>query len=353
MSIVSIISLYIISFILLFLDFVKCKGKGVVFGGFILILILEAGFKDEYTSSDTNNYVIAYLNAPTIDKWTNISSFFYEPGYSFFQSLFKTFFPNDPTCFFLFIATLSIICYSSIIWKHSKMPFFSLFIYISFFYLTREIIVIRYGLSSALMLVALTHFIQNNKTKFIFFSTIAFLFHYTALSVLLLLCIYIIPKRKREKTLEFVVTLSFVLYFVHITILNIIIFITPFLPDFFSYAVNKGLRYLDSESSYGIKQILPLIPYCYILHKRQILKGIKDYYCILLFTLFLMLQLNQAVTLARIGQMYLVIIVILIPFVIKSAYRNKYAIISYSIIYCLYTFIRTTFFNTGGFINVY
>lgn len=353
MSIVSIILLYISSFILLFLDFVKCKWKVFVFWGFVLNLILFAGFKDEYTSSDTNNYVIAYLDAPTIDNWLNINYFFYEPGYSFFQSLFKTFFPDNPTLFFLFIAMLSIISYATIIWKHSKMPFFSLFIYISFFYLTREIIVIRYGLSCAFMLVALSYYLQNYKVKFIVSSIFSFLFHYTALSVVLLLCIYIIPKEKREKTLEFIVLLSFILYIVHISFLNVIVYITPLLPDFFSYAINKGLRYLDLENSYGIKQILPLMPYCYILYKRKKYKGIKDYYCILLFIMFLMLQFNQAVTLARIGQMYLVIIVILIPFIIKSVCKRSNMIILYTVIYCLYTFIRTTFLNSGGFINVY
>ena len=91
MSLISIISVYTISFILLILDFVKCKGKNILFWGGIFALIIIAGFKDENTSSDTYNYVLAYINAPSLDRWANIKNFFYEPGYSFLQSLFKTY----------------------------------------------------------------------------------------------------------------------------------------------------------------------------------------------------------------------------------------------------------------------
>ena len=68
-----------------------------------------------------------------------------------------------------------------------------------------------------------------------------------------------------------------------------------------------------------------------------------------------MLQLNQAVTLARIGQMYLTVIILYIPILMKNLLlkQNVWIVYFATIIYCFYTFIRVTFFNTGGFINVY
>lgn len=353
MSLYHILTIYLLSFSFLVLDFVRGRYRKYVYVSFVILLIYSAGVKDENTSSDTFNYVTAYNSAPDLSGFGDIDTFFYEPGYTFIQAVFKTI-TDDYTLFFLFIASCSIIIYAVIIWKESPWPFFSLFIYVSFFYFTREIIVIRYGLASAIMLIAIQKAMENKYKAFVCYSILAFMFHYTALSAILLWIVLKIPICKRMIYMEYIVCFSILCYVVGISILNIVIYMSQYLPPFFAFAINKGLKYLETESSYGIKQIIPLLPYLYVAYLLKKKSILTSYYWFLLFIITLMLQLNQAVTLARIGQMYLVVIIIYFPLLIKSlSLRNGHIMYLVTIVYCIYSFVRITFFNTGGFINVY
>lgn len=355
MSLFHILTLYFLSLSFLLLDFVRGKYKLHVYVLFIVFSIFSAGIKDKNTSSDTFNYVVAYETSVDITNFFSIETFFYEPGYTFVQSVFKTF-TDDPTYFFLFISFFSVGLCAILIWRYSPLPFFSLFIYISFFYFVREIIIIRYGLACSLMLFAMCELVKKKYNRFFFISVISFLFHYTALSAILFWAFFkFISSKKQIIVVETLLILSIICSVLHVSVLSLIIYVVDYLPPFFAFAINKGLRYLDFESSYGIKQILPLLLYLYIAYLEKKRGLLIKYYLIFVLVIILMLQFNQVVTLARIGQMYFTIIILYIPLLIKNLLlkHNFWMLYSVTILYCLYMFVRMTFFNSGGFINVH
>lgn len=234
-------------------------------------------------------------------------------------------------------------------------PFF-VFIYVSFFYFVREIIIIRYGLSCAIMLYAMRGLMDCRYNRFFYLSIVAFLFHYTALSAILIWLFFRFVSYKWQRILlEIFLFFSLMGYVANVSILSVIVLVSDYLPTFLSYAVNKGVRYLDSEKAYGIKQILPLLPYLYLAYKsKKNDKIIRCGYLLMLFIIIMMLQLNQAMTLARVGQMYMTIVLIFFPLLMrKFTSINLFLIYSYTMLYCMYTFVRMTFLNSGGFINVY
>lgn len=201
-----------------------------------------------------------------------------------------------------------------------------------------------------------SHFVLYPDYRISFFIPLAFRFaDYTLSAILFWFFFKFLPRKKQVVFGELLLLISFICSIIHVSFLSLIIYVSDYLPPFFSYAINKGLRYLGSESSYGFKQILPLLLYLYIAYVQKRKGLFVEYYLIFLFVIILMLQLNQAVTLARIGQMYLTVIILYIPILMKNLLlkQNVWIVYFATIIYCFYTFIRVTFFNTGGFINVY
>lgn len=322
----------------------------------LVLLIVVSTIKDENTSSDTLNYIRAFYQSNGLSSFFSTEVFYYEPGYTLLQAIYREFSLDYPVLFFtIALFTLGIIGYALL--KYSPYPLFSLFIYVCVFYFKRDIVIIRYSLSCALLFLALFSLCEQNIKKAFCWAGVASLFHYTALSFPLFYVFYIFFKN-RMNVVESLLLLFLVLSFLHITILTPLIKIQPLLPGFFSFALSKGLKYLDTDGVQGYKQIIQYIPfllYAIILKLRNVNRLMYTLYVTFLFSIFMMIELNQANTFNRINQMYLTVIILLIPIMYSCTRRlsNRALLLFLTYIFSFYTLIRMTFFNTGGSFNLY
>jgi hypothetical protein len=316
---------------------------------FIISLILISSLKNEETSSDTKNYIISYNKAPPISQFVLNNNYWLEPGYRIVQSLCKQF-TDLPFLHFFIISVISICLYGFIIWNYSPYPFLSLFLYLSIYFLTREMIVIRYGCSSAIMLLSLIYYSKSKIFISFLIAIIASLFHYSALTyILFLILAMLFSKFNKIKIMENIVFLGFVFSILGFSLVNIgiILFSSGILPIYFNAALSKGMNYLE-ESSRGYKAILMYLPFIYFYKKSSKNVILKKYFFIFLFALFMMIEFTLG-TMGRIGSMYMTIIVVFLPILLSKVQRKYYQLTYiYSIVYALYMFVRISFFNAGG-----
>lgn len=355
-----IIILFLLSIIGFFLDLSKDKNKtkSFIFYVLIILMFILAASKNENTSFDTSNYVEHFNKSQTLSTYVPFAENWYEPGYIFLVSVIKTI-TNNYNILFGVISFLSLSLLSFISKKYSPYPLISLFVYISLFYFKRDIITIRYGLSSLFLLYGIILTINNECKKSILLYILAIMFHYSALAGLVFPIYYYIFKNKKVQVVERFVVICLLLSVVGINILFLIVKLSEILPPEIGFGISKGIAYLEEEESGGLKQIIPYIPFVLLCHKFQYKKYLKNFsqglYLVLLLALFFMIELHQAESFARVNQLFLTSIILIIPILIKQSnlVKNKKLLISYSFIFCLYMFIRICFFNSGGFINVY
>ena len=348
------ITTYLLSFICLPLDFRKGRKSSMSFSFYCIILILLiyiASVKDESTCPDTINYINSFLSARELSDFFSIKTFYFEPGYVFWESLIASIGLNYH---FLFasIAFVSISIYGYLFWKYSPYPFLSLFIFISIAYITQIVVIIRYGLSTAIMFYALLQYIHERHHKFLLFAIVATLFHYTAMTFVIFIPFYFV--KNKNKVISFFLFIGILLYFINVTVLDLVYYINNVLPSYFQFALSKGLQYIDKQEEAGIKQLLLYLPALLFLFKVNLpSKEYKQMLFVFLLSLFMMIEFSQAADLARINKMYLSIIYLLYPYSLKVLNKKYISLFYlYIVIYCLYMFIRISFFNSGLHINV-
>lgn len=334
-------------------DFCKVSFRNIIFWLLVLILIGISSSKDENTSHDTVNYIASFYNAPGFDNFFDITNFRFEPGYVALERTSKLI-TGEFSLLFTIVSVLTLLPLSYIIKRYSPYPFLSLFIYVACFYFKRDIITIRFALSCVMMLISIIQLSKENYSKSAIFAVIAFLFHYTALSYLFFLPVYRILYHQKISSIIIILLCLFAFSIVGVTLLNIIEKTYKHLPGILSLAVGKGIRYLGNEQEAGFKQIVPYLPILLFICKRNVSPLYNGLVVTYLFAMLCMIEFNQAATFSRLNQMYLTVIIIFYPIALYRLNKQNFKILyTYVILFSVYTFVRMTFFNTGGFINIY
>jgi hypothetical protein len=349
MSVYLLLLLFFISLSLCILD--KVKGdfslKKIIFTTFIITLIIISSLKNDETSWDTQNYIEMY-------GWTNpISRFSYpnfslEPGFVLIISICKEF-TDSPSLLFLVISIIALGSYGALIWKYSPYPFLSIFIYYCWFFYMREMIIIRFGVASAIMLLSMIRLSENKIFKSLFWAVIASLFHYTALTYIVILGFWILfSKLKKIKIMETFLLISFPLAIAGITILKIaeLVYSLQVLPIFFQAAMFKGMQYIDKIESRSLKVVLLYLPIFYFYRKCRKDIFFNNFYFIFLLAFFLTFELTAAFELGRIPMMYMTTLVLFLPIMLSKIKKSKYYLLySYTMILVIYYFVRICFFQ--------
>lgn len=352
---------YIISFVCLVLDnFDKNRWIKLIYTLIFALLIIIAGLKDENTCFDTNNYIGEFERAGDIGSFGGIEYFWHEPGYVFLVMLSKTLSLNY-TQFFFLIAFLSLSIYWHVFWKYSSKPFLSLFIFISIAYITQIVVIIRFGLSVAIIFYAISDYMRHgNVTKFAVICFFASLFHYAALSVLLIIpfLYYRVSQYKIKVTLFVLLVLSFF----DITIMKLIIIISSFLPSYLQFALSKGLQYVDSQGEGTLTQLILLIPFLFYInhfiseknnYQRCLYDILYKGWIILLMCCLMMIEFTQIEEFSRLNRIYMSVCFLLIPLAISNLNKRMSTIVYiYTLVYCIARFVRISFFNSGAQIYV-
>ena len=163
-----------------------------------IVLTFLAGTRD-YSWNDTLIYVDSFrLYTPPLAELTQFSQpyGYAEMGFYYIGVIIKTL-TSSVTIYFTVIAALSFFFLYKAFDKYCLYPLFGVCAYISRFYLARNFIQIRAGLSYAIILLAVQYITNKDWKRYFAWVFVAYLFHHSAIIAvpLYFLCMIDIKKK--------------------------------------------------------------------------------------------------------------------------------------------------------------
>lgn len=151
--------------------------KKAIFWFLGVCLVLNAGLRGD-VDNDYAGYVKYYLFS---DYGFNVEPAFHAIVYVVRNILF-----DNVVFLFLIYAILGVLLKMVAIKQLTSLWFLSLLIYFSFFYILQDLTQIRAGVATGILLLCIKPLYERNFKRFVLYTIIAFLFHYSALLILLL-----------------------------------------------------------------------------------------------------------------------------------------------------------------------
>jgi len=320
---------------------ISSKTLFFIFMGTLLILI--AGFRPIGIDRDSLNYVsVLHVNlfeANFIDK---------EPAFWLINELNKILFAGNEQTFFLIFAIIGVSLKLLAIKKLSRLPLFSVFVYICLYFILHEMTQIRIGVASAIFLLAIPD-IYNRKFKpFLFKTILATMFHYSA--IIMLIVYFLNPYKINFKIFFFLPLIGMFFTFSGINILTILNPFLSILPDFISNKIELYVSLLDYGkfnqinvfnvyySSLFLLYYIMLLCYSYFKLQYDAL-----FLKIFGFMLFFFYFLSAIPVLAfRVSEFFGVVLIILIPhfaLIFKQKTIAKIPLILWLTIYLIFIMI--------------
>ena len=161
----------------------KQKDKQMLLMLTCVVMALMAGVRNPALWADTGVYVMSFEDyTKPLYEWSQIDEPFgySEYGFYFLGVIFKTFSTNT-TLYLIFIAALTFIFMYKDFKRYCYYPLFGVAAYISRFYLARNFIQIRAGLSYAIILWAVQYISKRDWKRYFFWVFVAYQFHTSAL----------------------------------------------------------------------------------------------------------------------------------------------------------------------------
>ncbi|MCD9544468.1 hypothetical protein GLP24_06360 [Photobacterium carnosum] len=307
------------------------------------LLIVIAGFN--LTSNDYIAYseIIKQSAILPISEYNNIHGDF------LFKLLSGFVYSNtgslDAT--FVTFAFISVFSVFYIITKDSKLAFFSVFIYFAHAFLNKEMIQIRAGLASALLLVAISsqaH--RKNKMAFIYIVLSGY-FHSSALIALIPYTFSLFFKGDNFKKISFILLLlSFSFYFFNIPAViiqysNLLGILPNGVNNYTEWNLyNYDLGLLNPNT---IKQIIIIFLALYYFSNNKLY---STYYCYFLIGVCWLISFSSiAILAARISSILTISELILVPMIIQNAVKNRILIGWIFIFLYIVMFFMNVFFR--------
>ncbi len=167
---------------------------------FCFVLAFLAGTRDPNSWADTEVYIASFLDyTPTLSDLTQYSQpFGYgEMGFYYIGVVVKTF-TSNVTVYLLVVALLSFFFLYKAFDKYCLYPIFGVCAYISRFYLARNLIQIRAGLSYAVILMAVQYITTKDWKRYFAWVFLAYLFHHSAIIAVPLYFLCMLRIRKKH-----------------------------------------------------------------------------------------------------------------------------------------------------------
>ena len=217
--VISLVLLFITCLSLSFVeDRLSDRDKKIIYAilGFVMIMI--AGLREVGSTPDTLSYEEMYYA-----KGDDLMALLREPSFEIISSLLHSLSLDINALFFTY-AIIAIPIQLSALWKLSKMPFLTLTLYISYYYMIHDMVQIRCAVASGLFLWAIYFYVNQKKLYTLLFILLGTFFHYSAAAGLIIFFLGNgFPKWQRY-ALCAIVPVGMVVYFTHFDILM-------FLPD--------------------------------------------------------------------------------------------------------------------------
>lgn len=139
-------------------------------------MVFIAGLREVGSTPDTETYEEMYNGT-----YSEVLESVTEPSFTFITYVLNSLSLGVNSLFFVY-ALISISIHLSALWKMSKVPFMTLTIYVSFYYMMHDLVQIRCAVASGLFLWAIYFYSERKKLLTLVCIIVGTLFHYSALT---------------------------------------------------------------------------------------------------------------------------------------------------------------------------
>lgn len=303
-------------FIILSIIFFSIKKNKLLYGYIAIVttlyLIMLSGFRDISIGIDTMSYYTYYNRDLSIE---DLGEYYGYQGMLFwlFMSFIKEVF-NDYQVVLIIVAIVSVGLISRFIWKYSRYPMISFFIYSIGGFFAIGLSLVRQYLALSIIVYSFDYIVKRDFIKFFITLIIAFCIHPSSV---LFLPAYFISRIKVNKK-------SIVIY---LLLLSCSFFIGRIVIDIMSNLFFGGLYIIEIDDDAGGK--FTFVAYCIILlitlfRYKILLKNNKNNLILINFLWVLTIIQSTAFIFpiaSRVGYMYGIFILILLPEIIYSLNR--------------------------------
>ena len=208
-----IISLILLFFICLSLSFVeeqlKDSEKRILYIVLGFVMILIAGLREVGSTPDSASYEEMFYA-----KEGDLMVLLREPSFTFIVDMLHSLALGVNALFFVY-AILSIPLHLTFFWKVSKLPFLTLTIYLSYYYMMHDLVQIRCAVASGLFLWAIYLYVEKKKVYALVCILLGILFHYSAAAGLVIFMFSNRLPQWQRWVLYAIVPVGLVAYFTH------------------------------------------------------------------------------------------------------------------------------------------
>lgn len=288
-----------------------------------VVLALIVGFRNPDHWADTGVYVDSFVEyTKSIFEWSQTDQpyGYSEYGFYFLGVIFKTF-SSNATAYLTFIAALSFIFLYKDFRRYCFYPMFGVCAYISRFYLTRNFMQIRAGLSYAIILWAVQYITTRDWKHYFLWVFIAYLFHHSALVAVPLYFLCMVKVKKWHIALG--IGVAFILGGVFTEQVRV------WVADYASDVANSYVQEYK-QREWGLSN--PVIYYqlailfFYTRYEDRLKSTSEDYYTMrtaYFFSTFILISISMFTELAgRTSSMYATLEMAIIPAIINTFYKD-------------------------------
>lgn len=290
-----------------------------------VVLTLVAGFRGVYSWADTEVYVMSFNDfTKPIYEWSPLDEpFGYdEYGFYFLGVIFKTF-SSNVTAYLTFIAALSFIFLYKDFRQYCYYPLLGVCAYISRFYLTRNFMQIRAGLSYAIILWAVQYITTRDWKHYFLWVFVAYLFHHSALLGVPLYFLCMVKIKRWHILLG--IAIAFILGGVFTE--QVRGMVADYAQDVAStYTYVQEYKQREWGLTNPVIYFQLAILYVYTRYEKKLKYTSKDYYTMrtaYFFSTFILISISMFTELAgRTASMYATLEMAIIPAIINTFYKN-------------------------------
>lgn len=265
-------------------------------------------------------------------KYSELIDFkFAEIGYLLLNKMFSNY-----NYLLLFIAIFNIFFKYIALKNISYYPFFSLYIYMSIYFLDWDFGKIRIAMATTFFLIAI-RYLKSSKIKFIFIILVGSTFHISLLAVIPIIFI-----RNTIKTAKIYIVIIFLSLFIRSISYDILLFLNKKLPDYINMKINYYIDAKEVVGFYGINfsLIILLMFFTYFLYnKKYIDLGIRHLFNIYFLSIPLYIILSLIPQLTRISSYYKIVLIIIFANILKNK-KNKYERFVVAAVFFMYSILN-------------
>ena len=215
--VISLVLLFITSLSLSFVEErLSDRDKRILYAVLGFVMVMIAGLREVGSVPDTETYEDMFYA-----KEGDITALLTEPSFKIISDILQSMSLGVTGLFFTY-ALISIPIHLTALWKLSKMPFLTLTLYISYYYMMHDMVQMRGAVASGLFLWAIYFYVEHKKLYTLLLILLGTFFHYSAIAGLLIFFLGNGFPRWQRYFLYAIVPIGIVVYFTHFDIFSII-----------------------------------------------------------------------------------------------------------------------------------